>query len=161
MMPAERPVHAGPAKSPRLRDGPQKSAGVAGTILWILLIALAVRALALLRTDPVAFDGGIYFEMAQFIRAGNWAGALGYDFPPLYPALIAGVQFLGVGAVAGLGIALAADLLVLLPLAGIARAGVRPTWGYSRQSQGNPGALTPSIGTWRAVYPLRSMPKNR
>src|SRR3990172_5233291 len=111
----------------RERDG-----GLCAPISAIFFLALVVRALALLRTDPVAFDSGIYFEMAQFIRAGNWAGALGYDFPPLYPALIAGVQFLGVrGGAAGLGIALAADLLVLFPLAGIARAAAGETAAWA------------------------------
>jgi hypothetical protein len=105
---------------------------VLAPILWICVLALAIRLLVLLRTDPVAFDSGIYFEMAQFVRAGNWAAALAYHFPPFYPALIAGMQFLGISAAAaGTGIALAADVLVLLPLAAIARAaaGEAAAWG--------------------------------
>jgi len=98
----------------------------------IILLALAVRALALIRTDPVAFDSAMYFEMAQRIRAGNWRAALAYDFPPLFPVLIAGFQWLGASQeTAGLIIALAADLLVLLPLVAIGRAaaGAGAAWG--------------------------------
>ncbi len=101
--------------------------------VWLILAcALVVRALVLLRTDPVAFDSALYFEMAEQMRAGQWAAALAYDFPPLFPALIAGIQSLGVGAgTAGLFVALAADLLVIFPLAAVARAAAGETAAWA------------------------------
>jgi hypothetical protein len=101
-------------------------------MLWICLIALAMRALAWFRTDPVAFDSAVYFEMAAHLRAGQWSAALAYPYPPLYAILIAVVQTVIPSAeAAGLLITLAADLLVLWPLVGIARAaaGERAAWG--------------------------------
>ena len=101
-------------------------------MLWICLIALGMRALAWARTDPVAFDSAVYFEMAAYLRAGQWPAALAYPYPPLYAALIALVQtILPSAEAAGLLITLAADLLVLWPLVGIARAaaGERAAWG--------------------------------
>jgi hypothetical protein len=88
----------------------------------IVFLALALRALAWIGSDPVAFDSAVYFEMAERIRGGNWAGLLGYDYPPLYPLLIAALQGLMLRAdTAGLALALGADLLVLVPLVAITR----------------------------------------
>jgi hypothetical protein len=101
-------------------------------IIWILPVAALLRGLAWLRTDPVAFDSAVYFEMAERIWAGRWTEALSYPYPPLFPALIGGLQRLGCSAeTAGLLIALSADLLVLFPLVAIARsaAGTRAAWG--------------------------------
>ncbi len=152
------------------------SLGVAtGYCWWIVLVALAVRAPVLLGTDPVAFDSGIYFEIAHFIRAGNWPAALAYDFPPLYPALIAGMQFLGVSAAAaGLGIALGAGLLVLFPLAGIARAaaGEAAAWGAAllwaihpyavrlgvQALTDAPAALCIAVAVWAGIRALGTSP---
>lgn len=88
----------------------------------IVCLALALRALAWLYGDPVTFDSALYFEMAEHIRAGRWAALLGYDYPPLYPLLIAALQSLSLGAdTAGLALACATDLLVLVPLVAITR----------------------------------------
>ncbi|HEY7675834.1 MAG TPA: glycosyltransferase family 39 protein [Candidatus Methylomirabilis sp.] len=80
----------------------------------------------------MAFDSAVYFEMAAHLRAGQWAAALAYPYPPLYALLIALVQTVIPSAeAAGLLITLAADLLVLWPLIGITRAaaGERAAWG--------------------------------
>lgn len=105
---------------------------VLGPVCWILLLALAVRGIAWFRFDPVTFDSAVYFEMVDLIRAGRWSDALAYPYPPLYPLLIAAVQRLaGDAEVAGLAIALLCDLLVLFPLAAVARAaaGEAAAWG--------------------------------
>lgn len=106
--------------------------GNVAAIAWLAPLALIARGLASIRTDPVAFDSAVYFEMAEHIRRGSWGAAMAYDFPPLFPLLIAGSQGLGLSAeAAGLAIALAADLLVLLPLVALARAvvGEDGAWG--------------------------------
>lgn len=117
-----------------LRAGPSpkgRRRGVA-SFLWFLLLAMSLRGIAAVRIDPVAFDSAVYFEMADLIRADRWSEALAYAYPPLFPALIASVQRVGVSAeTAGLVIALAADLLVLIPLVAIGRtaAGEAAAWG--------------------------------
>ncbi len=102
-----------------------------GSTLWIFLLALGMRALALHHTDPVAFDSGRYFEMAEFLRAGQWAGVLSHDYPPLFPILIAALQWFGLSAEAsGLLVSLTFDLLVIFPLLAIARAVAgQAAWG--------------------------------
>lgn len=127
--------HAGQGGSPGFRLAsawPEGRRGGATKILWILLLALGLRAFAWLYIDPVAFDSAGYFEIADLIRAGEWSRALAHPYPPLYPILIAAVQVWGVGTeTAGLLIAVAADLLVLFPLVGIARIaiGEAVAWG--------------------------------
>ncbi|MBI4574154.1 MAG: glycosyltransferase family 39 protein [candidate division NC10 bacterium] len=70
----------------------------------------------------MAVDSAVYFEMADFIRAGRWSDALAYPYPPLFPMLIAAVQWPARSAeTAGLLIALAAGLLAIFPLVAIAR----------------------------------------
>ncbi len=92
------------------------------SIAWLFLLALALPGLAWLRIDPVTFDSAVYFEMAQAIRAGRWSEALASPYPPLYPLLIAGLQYLGLsGEAAGVSITLAADLLLMFPLVAITR----------------------------------------
>jgi 4-amino-4-deoxy-L-arabinose transferase-like glycosyltransferase len=87
-----------------------------------LVLAVVLRILTLLRNDPVAFDSAAYFEMAEFLRAGRWANALAYDYPPLFPILVAGLQEIGLSAEsAGLLLAFVSNLLVLLPLIVITR----------------------------------------
>ena len=117
---------------------PHRSAGPDGrrahslSLCWIFLLAVALRALAWLRIDPVAFDSAVYFEMADLIGAGRWPEALAYPYPPMYPLLVAAVQGIGVGAEsAGLFITLVADLLVLFPLVALTRvaAGGAAAWG--------------------------------
>jgi hypothetical protein len=111
---------------------PEESWRLPPSILWILLLALALRGLAMWHFDPVTFDSAVYFEMADLIRAGRWSEALGNDFPPLYPALIAAAYWLPVTAeTTGLVIALALDLLVLFLILGIARlaTGESAAWG--------------------------------
>lgn len=101
------------------REGPL---GIPWGIWWILLLALALRGLAMLRFDPVAFDSAAYFEMADLIRTGRWSEALAPAYPPLYPMLVAVLRWPGWTAeTAGLVIALTANLLVLLPLTAISR----------------------------------------
>lgn len=86
-------------------------------VLWIIALAVILRAVTLARIDPVAFDSAIYFEIARLIDAGKWTNALTYDYPPLYPALIAALTCLGFGlATAGLFISMSSTILVLLPL---------------------------------------------
>jgi len=90
-----------------------------------MVSALGLRLVAWFLTDPVTFDSAIYFEMAGLMREGRWSEALAYDYPPLYPLLIAGVQPLaGSAEAAGLLIALLADLLVFWPILMIARRAV-------------------------------------
>ena len=91
-------------------------------IFWTLLLAFLLRFLTLLRNDPVAFDSAVYFEMAEFMRAGHWSASLAHPYPPFFPLLIAGLQEVGLSAeVAGLLLALACDLLVLFLLVAITR----------------------------------------
>jgi 4-amino-4-deoxy-L-arabinose transferase-like glycosyltransferase len=100
--------------------------------IWILVLGAAVRAIASSRTDPVAFDSAIYFEMARFIRVGAWEKALAYPFPPLFPLLVAGLEKLGIATeAAGLFWCFGLNLAVLLPLFFIARdlAGPRAALG--------------------------------
>jgi len=132
MTPDSAPRSVGIVKA--LRPGIKAEGGrtVVAPVFWILLVALALRVVASLRTDPVAFDSAVYFEMADLIRTGRWSEALSYPYPPLFPALIASAQHLGASAeTAGLLIALAADLLVCFPLIAIARAaaGEVVAWG--------------------------------
>ena len=111
---------------------PEGPLGISRRITWILLLALALRGLATWRFDPVAFDSAVYFEMADLIRAGRWSEALAYDFPPLYPVLLAAAQWLPVSSEnAGLMITLVFDLLVLFLIVGIARTatGEGAAWG--------------------------------
>src|SRR3972149_5987671 len=111
---------------------PEGPLGISRRITWILLLALALRGLATWRFDPVAFDSAVYFEMADLIRAGRWSEALAYDFPPLYPVLLAAAQWLPVSAEnACLMITLVFDLLVLFLIVGIARTatGEGAAWG--------------------------------
>ena len=112
--------------------GPDRRRSLPASIFWILLLAVALRALAWVRIDPVAFDSAVYFEMADLIRAGRWLEALAYQYPPLYPLLVAALQGLGLRAEsAGLFIALVADLSVLFPLVALTRVAVGETaaWG--------------------------------
>ena len=91
-------------------------------VLTIVLLALMVRAIGIIRTDPVAFDSAVYFEMAQFVRAGAWNNVFAYPYPPLFPLLIAGLEKLGVPTeVAGLFWSCGLNLGVLLPLFFITR----------------------------------------
>ena len=101
-------------------------------IFWTLLLAFLLRFLTLLRNDPVAFDSAVYFEMAEFMRAGHWSASLAHPYPPFFPLLIAGLQEVGLSAEgAGLLLALACDLLVLFLLVAITRriAGDRAALG--------------------------------
>lgn len=92
-------------------------------ILWIIALALVLRAALLARIDPVAIDSALYFEIARFIEGGNWTEALDYVFPPLYPALIAPLTSLGVNIeAAGILVSFSATVLALIPLWSITRA---------------------------------------
>ncbi|MBF8279904.1 MAG: hypothetical protein HW385_1336, partial [candidate division NC10 bacterium] len=51
--------------------GPDRRRSLPTSIFWILLLAVALRALAWVRIDPVAFDSALYFEMADLIRTGR------------------------------------------------------------------------------------------
>src|SRR5215510_14270525 len=91
-------------------------------VLAIVVLAIIVRAIGISRTDPVAFDSAVYFEMAQFVRAGAWDSVFAYPYPPLFPVLIAGLEKLGVPTeVAGLFWSCGLNLGVLLPLFFITR----------------------------------------
>jgi len=132
MMPGTEPWREGigPLDPPRLR--PEGPLGTSWRIRWILLLALALRGLAMLRFDPVTFDSAVYFEMADLIRAGRWSDALAYDFPPLYPILLSAAQWLPVSAEnAGWVIALLFDLMILFLIVGIARTAIGEwaAWG--------------------------------
>ena len=76
-------------------EGPRK---VPASIFWILLLALALRAIACRGIDPVTFDSAVYFEMASLMQAGRWSDALAYPYPPLYPLLVACFSWLPVTA---------------------------------------------------------------
>ena len=109
--------------------------GIPWEISWVVLLAAALRVVAFWRYDPVAFDSAIYFEMADHIRAGHWSTVLTYDYPPLYPFLVAAVQwFLRNPEIAGVLVSFTADVFVILPLFAIARTAV----GYA--------------GAWGAVF---------
>jgi hypothetical protein len=76
----------------------------------------------MLRFDPITFDSAVYFEMADLIRAGRWSEALAYSYPPLFPMVVAVLQWPGWSAeTAGLVIALTANVAVLFPLTAVAR----------------------------------------
>ena len=101
-------------------------------VMWILVLAAAVRAVVSSRTDPVAFDSAIYFAMAQLLRAGSWDQVLAYPFPPLFPLLVASLEGVGMPTeAAGLFLSFGLNLCVLLPLFFIARdlAGPRAALG--------------------------------
>ncbi len=122
MTPGTEPGQGGTERLNPTPIRPEEALAIPWGIAWILLLALALRGMAMWRFDPVAFDSAVYFEMADFIRAGRWSEALAYPYPPLFPTLIAAVQWPAQSAeTAGLLIALAADLLVLFPLVAIAR----------------------------------------
>ena len=123
---------------PWLKERP----GIPWEISWVVLLALALRVLAFWRFDPVAFDSAFYFEMADLIRAGQWSTVLTYDYPPLYPFFVVAVQWLlRDSEIAGVFVALTADVFVIFPLFAIARTAV----GYS-------GAWA-TVFLW-AVHPL-------
>ncbi len=91
-------------------------------VLSIVILAIAVRAIGISHTDPVALDSAVYFEMAQFVRAGAWETVLAYPYPPLFPLLIAGLEKLGISTeVAGLLLSCGLNLGVLFPLFFITR----------------------------------------
>jgi hypothetical protein len=91
-------------------------------VFWILALAVVVRAIAASRTDPVAFDSALYFEMSEFIRTGAWDNVLSYPYPPLFPLLIAGLEKLGIATeAAGLFWSFGLNLAVLVPLYFVAR----------------------------------------
>ncbi len=105
---------------------------IPAAFLWIILLALGLRAIARLRFDAVAFDSALYFEMANFFLAGRWPEALAFPYPPLYPLLIAGIQRFAVSAeTAGLLIAVLADLLLFFPLVAVARIAVGETGAWA------------------------------
>jgi hypothetical protein len=84
-----------------------------------------LRGVAWYQYDAVTFDSAVYFEMAALIRNGQWSDALGYDYPPAYPVLIALFQSLvGSAETAGLVVAFLSDLLLLWPMLAIARRAV-------------------------------------
>jgi hypothetical protein len=100
--------------------------------VWVAVSAVVLRDIAWFYFDPVTFDSALYFEMAALIREGRWAEALAYDYPPLYPLLIAGLQsVVGRADMAGLLVAAVADLAILIPIVAIARvaAGEAAAWG--------------------------------
>jgi len=139
---------------------------VRAPLVWVAVSAVVLRGLAWFYFDPVTFDSAIYFEMAALIRGGRWAEALPYDYPPLYPLLIAGLQsVVGSADTAGLLIAAAADLAILVPIVAIARvaAGEAAAWG--RRSCGlftSPRFVSASrrsrMPRLPCVSPPRSMP---
>src|SRR5512134_2836063 len=96
-----------------------------GAVVWVAVAFLVLRAVAWLHFDPVTFDSAVYFEMAALIRNGQWSEALAYDYPPLYPLFIAGLQpVVGSAETAGVLVALLADLVILWPIFAIARRAV-------------------------------------
>lgn len=101
-------------------------------LVWIVVSALVLRGLAWFSFDPVTFDSAVYFEMAGLIRDGRWTEALAYDYPPLYPLLIAGLQFVvGRADTAGGLVAAVADLAILVPIFALTRlaADEAAAWG--------------------------------
>ncbi len=114
-----------------LKHSPSETPG-SPLLFWTLILALALRILTLLRNDPVTFDSAAYFEMAEFLRAGRWSDSLLNAYPPLFPILIAALQRVGLSAEnAGLLLALASNLVVLLMIVAITRrvAGERAACG--------------------------------
>ena len=142
-------------------------------LLWILSLALVLRAITLARIDPVALDSALYFEIARFIETGRWTHALSYAFPPLYPALIAGIASLGPSLqTAGLLLSFSSSILILFPLWAITRAlaGEAPAlwaaflWAIhpyairlgSRALSDAPTALFVALSLWAGLNGLRS-----
>ncbi|MFO0687679.1 MAG: glycosyltransferase family 39 protein [Myxococcota bacterium] len=81
-------------------DRPSTGAGL-GTrdraVLVLLLIGAAiVRAIAWSRTAVLFNDGPIFLALAEALRAGRTADVLAHPQHPLYPALVAVVEALGV-----------------------------------------------------------------
>jgi len=142
-------------------------------LLWILSLALVLRAITLARIDPVALDSAIYFEIARFIEAGKWKEALSYPFPPLYPGLIAALTSLGLSLeTAGLFVSMSSTILVLFPLWTITRglAGeAAASWAAflwaihpyairlgTRALSDAPTALFVALSLWAGLRGLRS-----
>lgn len=143
-------------------------------LLWILALALVLRAVTLARIDPVTLDSAVYFEIARLIDAGKWTNALTYDYPPLYPALIAALTGLGFSLVtAGLFVSMSSAILVLFPLWTITRAlagEAAASWAAflwaihpyairlgSRALSDAPTALIVALSLWAGLRGLRTV----
>lgn len=142
-------------------------------LYWILSLALVLRAATFARIDPVALDSAVYFEIARFIQEGKWRDALSYDYPPLYPALIAALSGLGFSLeTAGVCVSMASTILVLLPLWSVTRvfAGAAAAawaaflWAIhpyavrlgARALSDGPTALFVALSLWAGLHGLRS-----
>jgi len=143
-------------------------------LLWILSLALLLRAVTLARIDPVTFDSAVYFEIARLIEAGKWQGVLTYDYPPLYPALITALTGLGFSLeTAALFVSMTSTILVLFPLWTITRAlagEAAASWAAflwavhpyairlgSRALSDAPTALFVALSVWAGLRGLRTV----
>jgi 4-amino-4-deoxy-L-arabinose transferase-like glycosyltransferase len=142
-------------------------------IFGVLILAVGLRIVVSSRTDPVAFDSAVYFEMAQLIREDAWKTVLSYPYPPLFPLLIAGLERIGVGTeAAGLFWSFGLNLAILMPLYFIARglAGTRAAlaalflWAIhpyavrlsARALSDAPTAFLVALALWSGLYALKA-----
>ncbi len=58
-------------------------------LLWVFVVALAVRTFASFRVSVIHNDGPTFLEIANQIAAGDWSAALTHPYHPFYPFLIA------------------------------------------------------------------------
>jgi 4-amino-4-deoxy-L-arabinose transferase-like glycosyltransferase len=141
-------------------------------VIGVLALAATIRAFVSSRTDSVAFDSVIYFDMAQYIRAGAWDKVLSYPFPPFFPLLLASLERASVPTeAAGLFLSFALSLGVLVPLFFIARdlAGPRAALGaiflwavhpYAvrlsvRALSDTPTVFFVALALWAGLYSLK------
>jgi hypothetical protein len=83
----------------------------------LLAVAAAVRLYVLVRTAVIAVDGVEYIRVAKLYSSFELTGALGQNYPPVYPALIALFHLPGFSwELAGQLVSFAAGVLTLFPL---------------------------------------------
>jgi len=104
----------------------------------ILLVALGLRLAVARQARLIEVDGAYWGGLARAIARGDWTHGLSAAWPPLYPALIAGVERLlaALGASASPAtfewsarlVSIACGVLLILPLGALARRTLPPRW---------------------------------
>ncbi|HTF55748.1 MAG TPA: glycosyltransferase family 39 protein, partial [Planctomycetota bacterium] len=112
-------------------------------IVYLFLVVLAVRVMALAGTYTFGTDSAAFLRMAELMREGSWHAALKTGYHPGYPAAIAAVSLL-TGNLVGAG------FLVSLLFGSLAAL---PLYLLARDSFGRPAALI-TVALYAMHYPL-------